>query len=229
MRNAEFLDKAFRTAGPKIINGFSRPVFHNMAGLLLGHQINKRAYGDMLRYSESAMLYIWARRLAKNSTIVEIGCYAGLSTLYLAKGSRFNHCYIFTIDPFDSDFKKQEERSDHFLNLENKPFRESVLHSLRSQGLEGRVELIEGYAEEVVKEWERPVDFLWIDGNHNQTYQDYLDWSPFLRPGARVAVHDAHPRYGLPNVAEAARRIFSSDKWERLEHVKGIVSGVLKD
>jgi len=77
-----------------------------------------------------------------------------------------------------------------------------------------------------VKTWNRPIDFLWIDGNHDQAWQDYADWSPFLKPGARVAVHDAHPRYGISKVAEDARRIFSSADWVELEHVKSILTGV---
>ncbi len=89
------------------------------------------------------------------------------------------------------------------------------------------MELIEGYSQEVAGEWTRPIDFLWIDGNHEQAWRDFADFKPFLTRNARVAVHDAHPRYGYAQVARDARRIFAVDaEWRDLEHVKSIISGV---
>ena len=228
MTNAAFVDRAFRDRGPKIISGFSRPFYHNLAGLLHGHRFSKGKYGGMIRHTEAAMLYRWARALAPGSTIVEIGCYAGLSTSYLALGCLENGSKVYGIDPFDTKLDQQTELCDHCVPLENKPSRQFVADRLRASGLADRVELIEGFAEEVVKSWKRPVHFLWIDGNHDRAYQDYMDWSPFLAPRARVAIHDAHPRYGVARVAEDARRIFSAEEWTDLEHVKGIMTGVRK-
>ncbi|WP_372760371.1 class I SAM-dependent methyltransferase, partial [Litorivivens sp.] len=73
------------------------------------------------------------------------------------------------------------------------------------------------------------IDFLWIDGNHEQAYQDFKDFEPFLNPGARVAVHDAHPRYGYEAVVEDVKKIFNSRKWQDLEHVKSIIAGRIAD
>jgi predicted O-methyltransferase YrrM len=228
MSNSDFINKAFRISGPKFIKGFSRPLYHNIAGFFYGHQFDNKGYGGMLRSTEGAMLYLWARMLPENATIVEVGSYAGLSTSYLAKGCKDNNSKVIAMDPYDSDLEKQAERTDHEVLLEDKPSRQSVLNKLKAHGLGDRVELIEGYSQEVVKTWDSPIDFLWIDGNHDQAYQDYIDWSPFLTSKARVGLHDAHPRYGLSRVAEDARKIFSSDKWTNLEHVKGIITGVLK-
>ena len=228
MTNRAFVDRAFRERGPKMIFGFSRPFYHNLAGVLYGHRFDKGRYGGMIRHTEAAMLYQWARRLPPHSTIVEIGCYAGLSTSYLASGCLENGSKVYAIDPFDSKMAQQTELSDRCVPLEDKPSRLFVAERLKTCGLSERVELIEGFAEQVVKTWSRRIDFLWIDGNHDRAYQDYLDWAPFLNPRARVAIHDAHPRYGLPQVAEAARRIFSAEEWGQLEHVKGIMTGVRK-
>jgi predicted O-methyltransferase YrrM len=122
----------------------------------------------------------------------------------------------------------QAQLTDHAVPLENKPNRELVRRRLDAIGAGSRVELIEGYSQEVVKAWNRGIDFLWIDGNHDQAWQDYQDWAPFLNPGARVALHDAHPRYGIKKVAEDAQRIFSTSEWIRLEHVKSIITAVRK-
>ncbi len=230
MSNQRFLDRAFgRRRGPKFITGFSRPVYHNLAGLLYGHQFDKKAYGGMLRHSEAGMLYLWARALPPGATIVEIGSYGGLSTSYLAKGCREKGGRVFGIDPFDSDLKRQARLTDHAVSLENKPSREQVLARLKASGLERSVELIQAFSQDAARDWSRSIHFLWIDGNHDQAYEDYVDWSPFLAPGARVALHDAHPVYGLADVAEAARRIFTPDRWVSLEQVKSIITGIRRE
>jgi predicted O-methyltransferase YrrM len=228
MNNAGFLEKAFRDRAPKIIFGFSRPVYHNFAGVLFGHRFNKSDNGGMIRHTEGAMLYLWASHLAPGSTVLEIGCYAGLSTSYLAAGCQKNGSKVYSIDPFDSEMEKQATLCDQAVSLLKKPSREEVAARLRARGLEAGVELKQGFAEELVRQWSGPIHFLWIDGNHNRARADYLDWSPFLAPRARVAFHDAHPRYGLPHVADAVREIFSSDEWCGLEHVKGILTAVRK-
>jgi predicted O-methyltransferase YrrM len=228
VNNAGFLEKAFRDLSPKMVFGFSRPIYHNFAGVFFGHRFNKSENGGMIRHTEGAMLYLWASRLAPGSTVLEIGCYGGLSTSYLAAGCQKSRSKVFSIDPFDSEMDKQARLSDQAVSLENKPSREEVAARLRARGLDASVELNQGFAEEFVRHWSRPIHFLWIDGNHNRARQDYLDWSPFLAPRARVAFHDAHPRYGLPHVAEAVREIFSTDEWRDLEHVKGILTAVRK-
>jgi predicted O-methyltransferase YrrM len=222
------MTRALQSRNPKVIFGFSRPVYHNLAGMIYGHKFDKAVYGSMIRHTEAAMLYLWARQLPPNSTIVEIGCYGGLSTSYLATACMLNQSHVHAIDPFDSRMDQQTELCDQAVSLDNKPSREMVAGRLKASGLGEYVDLIEGFSQEVVKSWTRPIHFLWIDGNHDQALEDYQDWSPFLAPRARVGIHDAHPRYGIPKVAEAARKIFSTDEWEQLEHVKGIISGVRK-
>ena len=211
-----------------MVAGFSRPFYHNLAGLLYGHRFNKANYGGMIRHSEAGMLYRWAAKLPGNSVIVEIGCYGGLSTSYLATGCAVNGSKVYAIDPFASDLDLQAIRTDHKVSLQSKPSRDQVARRLKDTGMAEYVELIEGYSQEIVKSWNRPIDFLWIDGNHDRAYEDYTDWAPFLKPRARVGVHDAHPVYGLARVAEAAQKIFRSEEWVKLEHVKSIITGVRK-
>jgi predicted O-methyltransferase YrrM len=226
--NTEFFARAFSERGPKFWFGFSRPLYHNLQGLLHGHKFSKKQYGGMIRHTEAAMLARWAGEIPPGGTMVEIGCYGGLSTSYLLLGSASRQGKVYSIDPFDSDLGKQAQRTDHAVSLENKPSLAEVRRRLDDLGAGNRVALIQGYSQEVVKDWNRTIDFLWIDGNHDQAWQDYLDWSPFLNAGARVGLHDAHPRYGIPKVAEDARRIFSTREWTRLEHVKSIVTGIRK-
>jgi predicted O-methyltransferase YrrM len=87
--------------------------------------------------------------------------------------------------------------------------------------------LIEGFSQDAAANWDPSVkiDFLWIDGNHEQAYQDFKDFEPHLSPGARVAVHDAHPRYGYMTVVEDVKKIFADGEWTNMEHVKSIIAG----
>lgn len=46
----------------------------------------------------------------------------------------------------------------------------------------------------------RPVDFLWIDGDHSDAgvRADWALYAPLVRPGGIVAFHDIHPNPALP-------------------------------
>ena len=227
MSNEAFFSRAYAEGGIKVLAGFSRPLYHNVMGLLHGHQFDKAALGGMIRHSEAGMLFKWAQQVPQDGTIVEIGCYGGLSTSYLVKGSEGRNVSIFSIDPFNSDLDKQSDLTDDCVPLEGKPTRDLVAERMRGLGAGDRVTLIEGYSQEVVQGWDRPIDFLWIDGNHDQAYRDFTDWSPFLKPGGRVGFHDAHPRYGYPQVAEDVKKALADGSvWTNLEHVKSIIAGV---
>lgn len=226
MSTSNFLDKAWSENGPKIISGFSRPLYHNLMGLLHGYRYDKKAYGGMIRHTEAAMLKQWARQVPAGGVVVEIGCYGGLSSSYLLNGLKHKGGRLFSIDPFCSDLDKQESLSDACVSLEDKPSKTLVSERLTNNGFAGMFELIEGYSEDVAAHWDPAlkIDFLWIDGNHEQAYQDFKGFEPHLNPMARVAVHDAHPRYGYESVVQDVRKLFAEGSWQDFEHVKSIIS-----
>ncbi|MDA7614023.1 class I SAM-dependent methyltransferase [Verrucomicrobiales bacterium] len=227
MSNADFFQRAYSENGPKVISGFSRPVYHNLMGVLYGHQFDKMGFGGMIRHTEAGMLYEWASEVPQGGTIVEIGCYGGLSTSYLVKGTESRDVRIYSIDPFNSDLDTQAERTDGCVELEDKPTKELVAQRMAKLGAGDRVTLIEGFSQEAVKDWKDEIDFLWIDGNHDQAYLDFTDWSPYLKVGGRIGFHDSHPRYGYPQVAEDVKKALeSSEHWGQLEHVKSIISAI---
>lgn len=227
MSPTEFLQHAWKESGPKIVSGFSRPVYHNLMGLLHGYKYDKKSYGGMIRHTEAGMLTTWASQVPQGGVIVEIGCYGGLSTSYLLTGLKKKGGRIYSIDPFNSDLDRQAELTDNCVPLENKPTRELVASRLERNGFGGMFELIEGYSQDAARNWDPSVkiDFLWIDGNHEQAYQDFKDFEPYLNPGARVAVHDAHPRYGYEAVVRDVKKIFAEGEWTDMEHVKSIIAG----
>jgi len=73
MNNAEFLENAFYRKGPKLLSGFSRPVYHNIIGLLHGYKFDKRDFGGMLSVQlhggrEAALAMAGKLRLFTNAT-----------------------------------------------------------------------------------------------------------------------------------------------------------------
>jgi len=55
----------------------------------------------------------------------------------------------------------------------------------------------QAYSYDIAKKWQKPFDFIFIDGDHRYTEvkKDAHDWIPLLTPGGYVAFHDAAPVY----------------------------------
>jgi GT2 family glycosyltransferase/predicted O-methyltransferase YrrM len=57
----------------------------------------------------------------------------------------------------------------------------------------GRVNWLRCHSEEAVLGWREPIDFLFIDADHSyeRARSDWMQWTPFVRPGGHVALHDS--------------------------------------
>ncbi len=105
--------------------------------------------------------------------IVEIGTLAGYSAVWLARALPANG-KLYTI----------EKSSKHAAVARN---------NFERAGLQSRVELLEGDAQELLKKLSarNPFDMVFIDADRPH-YQDYLNWAAEnLRPGGLVAAHNA--------------------------------------
>lgn len=105
--------------------------------------------------------------------IVEIGTLAGYSAVWLARALPANG-KLYTI----------EKSSKHAAVARN---------NFERAGLQSRVELLEGDAQEQLKKLaaRNPFDMVFIDADRPH-YQDYLNWAAEnLRPGGLVAAHNA--------------------------------------
>lgn len=67
-----------------------------------------------------------------------------------------------------------------------------------------RAQLLNDYSTNVAPGWTTALDFLFIDGDHSYptVERDYREWSPFVKPGGLLAMHDAR-----------ANRPGGSDAW----------------
>lgn len=57
----------------------------------------------------------------------------------------------------------------------------------------GQVRWWRGLSSDVARRWSEPIDFLFIDADHTfaGVSRDWEDWTPRVRPGGHVALHDA--------------------------------------
>lgn len=146
-------------------------------------------------------------------TGVEIGCLDGFSTVVILENSNLDQ--LFSIDPFIPDSMEASLVGDALRFKANTA-------QFNKKGL-GRSHLIKDYSFNAIKDWAVPLTFLFIDGDHTypSVKQDYDDWTPCLRKGGLLALHDA--RMGRPGGANfhpgptqlAQECIFSKpDAWE---------------
>lgn len=109
---------------------------------------------------------------------VEIGCLDGFSTVHILDFSRL---HLTVIDPIIPDSME----ASLIGNLER------LKQNLEPYGM--RVNFVRDYSWNIAPTWFLPLDFLFIDGDH--TYQavkrDYYEWTPRLKVGGLLAVHDS--------------------------------------
>jgi MMP 1-O-methyltransferase len=147
------------------------------------------------RGAEAAALARASYSCPEGATVVEIGSFLGRSTVLLAgarklKGSGRVHC----VDSFDASgdaFSVPVYRtllSDLPLTL-----RQAFDDNLRNAGLTDWVEVHEGRDEDVAKNWTTAIDLLFMDADHSYeaVRQTYDRWSPFLKPGGVIAIHNS--------------------------------------
>lgn len=155
-----------------------------------------------LMEDEARLLGTIAACAPGTGAIVEIGSFKGKSTVMLAKvAEHYGLSRIVAIDPHNSP-----ELLDLDANPEASSFQE-FLTNIQSAGVADQVEVHRAYSKDAASLWDRPIRFLWIDGDH--TYAgaktDFDGFFPHVLPGGIVALHDAL------NVFSGPIRVFVED------------------
>jgi predicted O-methyltransferase YrrM len=107
--------------------------------------------------------------------IVEIGSWKGKSTIWIAGGSKNgNKVKVYAIDPF-VDFYEEEFKKN-----------------IRDAKLDDIVIPLTKTSEEAAKNFDEPVEFIFIDGNHEYEFVklDFDLWFPKVVDGGIMAFHD---------------------------------------
>jgi len=118
---------------------------------------------------------------------VEIGSFKGKSTVALASiAAAYGFKEVVSIDPHTSPSVTDPMFSERASSFDD------FLTTLRTTGIEPNVEVHRCPSREAAPGWNRPIRFLWIDGDH--TYagakEDFDLFSPHLVEGGIVAFHD---------------------------------------
>lgn len=177
-----------------------------------------RAYDStegLLAIREAAWIY---RRARRARTIVEIGSFRGRSCVLLAKGSQRIGGRITAIDPHrpsgDGSFM-------NFMEEDNRRFHDAVARHHVAE----RVTKIVADSRSALAKWDgRPIDLLWIDGDHSYEGAkfDIQAWGALVGPGGWMLAHD----YGrFPGVTQAWDEIVTSKQgWGATTLVRTIAS-----
>lgn len=162
---------------------------------------------------EAELLFFLAKRVPKNGIIVEIGSYKGGSTICLAKGAKNK---VYTID-YHFRPKKTKIGPELFPKNSLPYFNENI----KKFGVKDKIIPLVKTSEQAAMKWHRPINLLWIDGNHGYeaVKKDFLLWEKYLVLGGIIALHDAY----LEGPARVIQDyIINSKKFKKIKTVDSI-------
>jgi predicted O-methyltransferase YrrM len=153
-------------------------------------------------------------------SLVEIGVAEGASAVAL-RTTMNPEGTLYLVDPF------------HLSRVRTLNFLRRAARRLVSAKAGPKIVWIESFSHEAVAAWNRPIDFLLIDGDHREeaVEQDWTDWHPYVTENGIVAFHDARlfsggwtsPEYGPVRFVERAFRNNPSSSWTILKEVDSLV------
>ena len=147
-----------------------------------------------------------------NEAIVEIGSWKGYSTVWLAKGSKEgNKVPIYAIDTFEGDIHSfvtgEGETFKIFINnIDKKGVREIVIPKVMK-------------SVDAVRDWVKPIDLLFIDGDHDEIDIDFERWYPHLVNGGIMALHDTVYWHDMKPYKVAIKELYKSGKFTDIRRV----------
>lgn len=176
---------------------FDHAIIKNMAGWLSG--------------KEADCLFRLASQTTGKGAIIEIGSWKGKSTTCLALGSRqAAGTHVTAIDPHTGSSEHGDV--DTY---------EEFLANIKQNGVDDMVEPIRKKSGDVGRQWNGPVELLWIDGAHEYEYvlEDVKVWEPHLIAGGVIAFHDS-PMPGPWKVIED--HLYKGSSFNHIRFVHGI-------
>jgi len=134
---------------------------------------------------EGEFLFNKAKACTGRGVIVEIGSWKGRSTVWLGLGSKEGvKTKVYAIDPHNAGSDQDFYGKVNTL----KEFKENI----KKAGLNKVVISVLKDSSNAVKDWNKPIELLFIDGSHKYDIvkKDFLDWSKYLIEGGTIAFHD---------------------------------------
>jgi len=145
---------------------------------------------------------------------VELGCWKGHSTSYLAKilKHRNDDCSLWAVDYWDEapNLSGRTQLPDDYPNIY-----EIYKRNLHNSGASEIVTDIKGCTWEAANQFkDGSVDFVFVDADHSEegVTKDILSWWPKLKSTGVIAGHDYHTT-NKTGVGPAVRKLFTSDEF----------------
>ncbi len=144
---------------------------------------------------------IWLVKRLKPKTIVDLGFDRGLSTIAFAYKSRG---HVFGIDWF-------EEGNYAAKSLSFNSAFENISLAIRNNYAKN-IHLTIAPFSHALKKWKKEIDILHIDWAHSYktAIKQCQDWSPFLKPGSIILMHD------VLSFPEGPGRAFQELPWPKI-------------
>ena len=180
-----------------------------------GHRIRLKVpdLGNMMTEEKCELLYNLVLRHRRPGIIVEVGCYRGCSTAYLAKaGMEAGMIALYAIDTFTGTGGQKQTYSD-------------FMTTMRINGLDHFVVPVRGKSTDVAATWTRPIEILHIDADHRYeaVKSDIESWTPFLTVGGIVIFDDYDACH--EGVVRAIHELLTTQRYQVIELVPEDDSG----
>jgi predicted O-methyltransferase YrrM len=119
--------------------------------------------------------------------ILEIGSFKGKSTVILAKAAALtDNVEVNAVDPMIAPSETDPDLEGDASSFPD--FKQNI----EKTGVADQINFYQTYSYELAKTWDKPLRFLWIDGDHTYkgTKLDLDGFIDHLEDGAIVAIHD---------------------------------------
>jgi len=138
--------------------------------------------------------------LPPNPMIIEIGAFMGSGTILLAGARKLRGSgRVHAVDPFDGTGEPFSVPIYQRILGEagGGSLREHFERNIGAAGLSDWVEVHQGRAADIAAHWATPVDMIFFDGDQSRAgvREAYDSWTPFLKPGGVILVHNSAPRH----------------------------------
>ena len=147
--------------------------------------------------AEGLALYEAAASVDVDGPLLEVGSYCGKSAVYLGAAAQQAGRVLFCVDHHRGSEENQPGWEHHDPGvvdpdlgvIDTLPF---FRRTVAAAGLEGAVVAVVGDSPTVAALWATPLAMAFIDGGHGvePAHRDYEGWSPHVRPGGLLAIHD---------------------------------------
>jgi predicted O-methyltransferase YrrM len=153
-------------------------------------------------------------------TVVELGVAEGASAIAIREVMDPNGV-LYLVDPY------------HLSRIPALNFLRRAAHRAVNGTRGATIVWLETFSYEAAERWQAPIDFLFIDGDHEESAveRDWNQWSPYLRPDGIVAFHDARvfpggwtlESYGPLMFVDRVFRANRQSNWLMVDEVDSLV------